>query len=72
MDNTKIVCLIVEEKLQNKLNVNEENNFIDLGLDSMDVVDIVVKVEQQLNVTFDDEQIAQFSCVNDIVEAIIH
>lgn len=42
----------------------------DLGADSLDVVDLVMTVEEEFDITFEDEQIETFKTVEDIVRHI--
>ena len=49
----------INEKLQPKLKGKEltlESTFKDLGIDSLDLVDLVFELEEELGVTFEDDE----------------
>lgn len=50
--------------------VNAEMTFEDLGADSLDVVELVMELEDQFNIQFDDERIEELSTVGDAVRYI--
>ncbi|TLQ38481.1 acyl carrier protein [Ruoffia tabacinasalis] len=50
--------------------VNSEMTFEDLGADSLDVVELVMELEDQFNIQFDDERIEELSTVGDAVRYI--
>ncbi len=70
MNIEDLVMTIVTEKLSKTSIYTTETQFDKLGLDSMDIMAIALKVEQQCDVTFEDNQILKFSCVQDIVDNI--
>ena len=49
--------------------VTPEDNLIDdLGLDSLDVIDVTMKVEKKYSIRIDDAAVAHFKIVNDIID----
>jgi len=42
----------------------------DLGIDSLSVVDIIVKVEKAFEITVDEEELAQVESIQDIVDLL--
>ena len=68
----------MEEKVMNiissvceidKKDIKLDSNLInDLGLESLDVVDLVVAFEKEFNIKIDDKDIKQFQTVEDIVK----
>jgi len=42
----------------------------DLGVDSLSVVDIIVKVEKAFDITVDEEELAQVESIQDIVDLL--
>lgn len=63
---------IIKEK-QLKVEINEETinkEFKDLGLDSLDVFDVIVTLEKKLNVHLSDEIMMSLKTVNDLILAI--
>ncbi len=70
MEHTEFVLSMVARKMRLKIAVHPQSNFRELGLDSMDVVDLLVKIEEQLDIAFKDEEMLEFRCVQDIIDAI--
>jgi len=66
----KIIALIVQElKIeQNEVKVNV--SFQDLGVDSLDMVQIIMKCEEQFGLEIPDDVAETFHTVNDVVEYI--
>ena len=50
--------------------VSLESNLKELGLDSLDVVDMLMDLEEKFGIEFDNEEMMAFTVVNDIVAAI--
>lgn len=44
----------------------------DLGIDSMDLVDIIVEIEDTFSIIFDDLELNDMETINDLVEKIEH
>lgn len=52
--------------------VQEDSKIIeDLGADSLDLVDMMMKLEEEFEVTLSDEQASQMKTVKDIYDIII-
>lgn len=49
-------------------NITMESNLKDLGLDSLDLLEIVTEGEEQLNIRFEDEELLSFKTVADVVD----
>ena len=63
----------IKKELEPKLKGKEltlESNFKDLGLDSLDLVDLVYPFEEELGVQFEDEELAGLKTVQDVVNLI--
>lgn len=50
--------------------ISESNTFDELGLDSMDAVDVVMQVEEKYDITVDDADLASFTTVGDALTYI--
>ena len=51
--------------------ITPESNIIkDLGLDSLDIVDMLMKVEETFGVTIDDGDVVEMKTVGDVVRFI--
>ena len=43
----------------------------DLGLDSLDIVGITMELEERLDISLEDEEVANVETVSDIVELVV-
>lgn len=50
--------------------IDKTSDFEALGLDSMDKVQLLFDAEETFGVTFDNDEVKNFTCVGDIVEYI--
>ena len=50
--------------------VTLDSNLKELGLDSLDVVDMLMDLEEKFGIEFENEEMMAFAVVNDIVSAI--
>ncbi len=61
------------EMLKEKVNgkeVTNESNLKDLGIDSLDLVEIVLQAEDDFGITFTDEELNSFKTVNDVCKVL--
>jgi acyl carrier protein len=68
----KKVKEIVAEQLGKDINeVTENASFIeDLGADSLDIVELVMKMEEEFGIEIPDEEAEKIKTVNDVVQYI--
>lgn len=67
------VFTIIKEGLASKLKGKElriDSTFKELGLDSLDLVDLVFQFEEELGVEFEDEELTNLKTVGDVVALI--
>ena len=55
---------------ENEIRANSETNFWDLGLDSLESVELVMVLEEEFNIIIPDEDLGQLLTVNHLVEYI--
>ena len=60
---------MLEEKVNGK-EVTKESNLKDLGIDSLDLVEIVLQAEEEFNITFSDDELNSFKTVNDVCKVL--
>ncbi|AOG60765.1 acyl carrier protein [Spiroplasma helicoides] len=53
-----------------KGNIVGDSEFRSLGLDSLDLMDMIVQLEEKLNVSLSDDQLLEIKTVNDLVKVI--
>lgn len=58
------------KKVVNGKEVSLESNLKELGLDSLDVVDMLMDLEEKFGIEFENDEMMSFTIVNDIVVAI--
>ncbi len=63
------VSKIVEQKIKGK-NVTPDSNLSDLGLDSLDKAEILIKIEDEFGIEFTEEEMSEVKTVNDLLAII--
>ncbi|AKI97801.1 acyl carrier protein [Kosmotoga pacifica] len=67
----KVISIIAEQLGLDPSEVSLDSNFTeDLGADSLDLVDLIMKLEDEFNVKIEDEVAAQLKTVRDAIEFI--
>jgi acyl carrier protein len=66
----EIVKLIAEEFKKTEAEVRNARKWSDLGLDSLDTVELVMKIEEVFNIMFTDEESQAIKNLNDLVTLI--
>ena len=64
---------IVKEAIKDRINVdsiNYDDNLDDLGLDSLDLVETMLKIEEVLGVEFTSDEIVELKTIQDVVNLI--
>jgi len=63
---------LIEElaKVSKKQGITRESNLKDIGIDSLDLLSLVVKLEEIFNIEFSDDELASLHTVNDVVTVI--
>ena len=69
MDAIEIVKAILSEKVDVS-NLKEEDSLQSLGLDSLDLVEVMLAIEDKLSIEFTSDEIAQLSTLKDVVKLI--
>lgn len=59
---------IILSRVKNAPEITMESNLRELGLDSLDLVEAVLDVEDKLGITFDDDELATFVTMADVVK----
>jgi acyl carrier protein len=58
------------QKIAKNKEVTLESNVKELGLDSLDIVDLLMDMEEKYNIEFENEEMTELATVNDVVKAI--
>ncbi|QUI22948.1 acyl carrier protein [Vallitalea pronyensis] len=71
MEFEKLVAIISEFTNIDEDKITKETKFVDdLNVDSLDLVQIIMAVEEEFDIEIDNEQAEKIVTVNDAVEAI--
>jgi acyl carrier protein len=66
----KIATLLSSKKVINKELISIEQSFEDLGLDSLDAVELISNLEDEFNVTLPNIELQQIKTIRQAVEGI--
>ena len=62
--------VITNFKKVSKKDVTLDSNIKDLGLDSLDIVDLLMDLEDKYGVEFENEEMTSLATVGDVVKAV--
>ena len=63
----------INDRLSGKLKGKEltkESSFKELGIDSLDLVDLVFELEEEIGIEFEDEELLKLSTIQDLLDLI--
>ena len=66
----RVLAIIAENQRKDLSLVTVESSFEELGIDSMDAVNIVFAIENEFSVNVPDEEMKNIRSVRDIVEGV--
>lgn len=67
----KIKAIVADKLSINADDITKESSFIeDLGADSLDVVELIMALEDELEIEIPDEEAEKFVTVGDVVEYV--
>lgn len=66
----RVLRIIADNQRKDLSLVNIDSSFEELGIDSMDAVNIVFAIENEFNVNVPDEEMKNIRSVRDIVEGV--
>ena len=64
---------IVKDAIKDRINVDDlkyDDKLEDLGLDSLDLVEVMLRIEKALNIVFATDEIVEAKTVQDVVNLI--
>jgi len=71
MTNIKIKELIAEQIGIDPSEINDDNDLVnDLGADSLDIIQMLISMEREFGVVFDDDEIKKVKTVKDVIRFI--
>ncbi len=69
MDIKKVVSEILSKRVDVS-SLKEEDKLTALGLDSLDLVEVMLEIEDQLHIEFDSNEIGEVSTLGDVLKLI--
>ncbi len=66
----KVKSIIVDQLGRKPEDVTMNTTFEDMDVDSLDVVELIMAIEDEFDITIDDEDANRFQTMNDLVEYI--
>ena len=69
MDIKKTVSNILSKRVDVS-NLSESDSLLKLGLDSLDLVEVMLEIEETLNIEFASDEIADVSTLGDVLKLI--
>jgi len=70
VNNYDLLVSLLKEKVKNPDKITLEASMNDLGIDSLDLVDVVLQAETELGVTFEDDELLDLRIVKDVVDLL--
>jgi acyl carrier protein len=67
---TRVLKIIAETQRKDPATVTIDSSFEELGIDSMDGVNIIFALENEFNVNVPDEEVKNIRSVRDMVEGV--
>lgn len=60
---------IMSTRVKDNTSITMESSLKDLGLDSLDLLEIVTDAEEKFNIRFEDDELVSFKTVGDVVKS---
>ena len=69
MNYLESITKVLEPKLKGKT-LTENSVFTELGIESIDLVDLVFQMEEELQIQFEDDELTQIKTVGDLIKLV--
>ncbi len=66
----KVVAIVAAKLSIDKGTIKTDSTLVDLGADSLDLVEIIMKLEEQFGIEIDDAKAEQFKNIIDVVDYV--
>ena len=66
----KIISIIAEKLHVDASTINAQSTLQDLGADSLDMVDIIMKIEEEFGIEINDEDAEKMHNVQDVIDYV--
>ena len=68
METFELLRYLLAEKVKDNAEITPRTNLRELGIDSVDLVEILLNFEEKMNLTFEDEAMLKLSTVQDVLD----
>ena len=68
METFELLRSLLAEKVKENAEITPRTNLRELGIDSVDLVEILLNFEEKMNLTFEDEAMLKLSTVQDVLD----
>ena len=68
METFELLRSLLAEKIKDEVEITPRTNLRELGIDSVDLVEILLNFEEKMNLTFEDEAMLKLSTVQDVLD----
>ena len=68
METFELLRSLLAEKVKDNAEITPRTNLRALGIDSVDLVEILLNFEEKMNLTFEDEAMLKLSTVQDVLD----
>jgi acyl carrier protein len=66
----KVISIIASELGRKSGEIQEDSTFNDIGADSLDMVEVIMKLEEQFGIEIKDEEAEHMKSVKDVVDFV--
>lgn len=70
MEYIEILEMLLSQKMGKSCEINQTTTFEELGLDSFEVVDFALILENHFGITFFDEELHDLKSIQELIESI--
>ena len=68
METFELLRSLLAEKVKDNAEITPRTNLRELGIDSVDLVEILLNFEEKMNLNFEDEAMLKLSTVQDVLD----
>ena len=68
METFELLRSLLAEKVKDNAEITPRTKISELGIDSVDLVEILLNFEEKMNLTFEDEAMLKLSTVQDVLD----
>lgn len=70
MDTFDLLKALLSAKIKDTVEITPGSTMKNLGVDSLDLVEVVLSIEEQLDLTFEDNELLELVTVQDVLDLV--